>query len=120
MIMEVLASICGGVLYKLSTVQAKNLLFNVSQHSICWAVCGSTYVLQYCNYVSGCPRILFDSTRCEDLVVTSGEDIIPGEAGKLVGPGRNKRTCGLGKVQVVFTLQTSLVRPPTWEHVANS
>ena len=29
----------------------------------------------------------FDSARCEDLVVTSSEDIIPGEAGKLVGPG---------------------------------
>ena len=68
-----------------------------ANNSICWAVCGSTNVLQYCNYVSGCPRILFDSTRCEDLVVTSGEDIVPGEAGKLVGPGRNKRMRRFGK-----------------------
>ena len=96
MIMEVLASISGGVLYKLSTVQAKIDFLMSANYSICWAVCGSTNVLQYCNYVSGCPRILFDSTRCEDLVVTSGEDIVPGEAGKLVGPGRNKRTRGFG------------------------
>ena len=53
-------------------------------------------------------------------MVTSSEDIIPGEAGKLVGPGRNKPTCGFGWRTGRLHLQTSLVRPPTLEHVANS
>ena len=65
---------------------------NIPSVGLCAAVlvCYSTVTM--CQVTQDTVRL----DRCEDLVVTSGEDIVPGEAGKLVGPGRNKRTRGFG------------------------
>ena len=111
--MEWLTSISGGVLYKLSTVQANiDYIFNVSKpsHLSCRLCLYGSTVTVYRQSLD-----TFDSARCEDLVVTSSEDIIPGVAGKLVGPGSEQTNTRVWWRTGRPPFTNQLVRLPTWE-----